>query len=225
MILLSYIVDEDYGFAPNPYWETLTLTTCKSPIRINAPKLKETHTDGFWIIGTGSIDVHLSAGSSKNYAGKLVFAMKVSKIMTLKEYDAFCTPLDSILHNKIPKRRKDFRRMVGDCIYRYPLKGKVPIQRPGLHCSDNIEDDLKGGYSLHSDDFYYFGANAVNIPVEFKSFLMKGQGYKRIEDEFLISDFIMWLKNLGFEKNSINGKPQLVHQIPDKFNNYTGLQL
>ena len=40
MVLLSYIVNEDYGFAPNPYWGMLTLTTCKSPIRRGVPRAR-----------------------------------------------------------------------------------------------------------------------------------------------------------------------------------------
>lgn len=188
MVVLSYIIKYDYGFAPNPFWETLTLTLCKSPIRIDAPKLKELHKE-LWIIGTGSVNVHRSDGSYKDYSGKLVFAMKVSEVLTLKDYDRYCITLNSTLKDKIPKKVADLRIQVGDCVYKYPVKGDSPIQRLGLHCSKHKEDDLKGKYSLHSDDFYYFGANAVSIPKRFDSLLMAGQGYKKNEDDVFISSF------------------------------------
>jgi hypothetical protein len=200
MVILSYIVESDFGFAPNPYWGTMTLTTCKSPIRCDAKRLCDLH-DEFWIIGTGSKNVHISDGSYKDYSKKLVFAMRISKILTLKDYDSYCIQTNSDLHDKIPKKSTDFKRMVGDCIYRYPIRGNDPIQRPGLHCPDHIEDDLKGKYSLHSNDFYYFGVNAVTIPNEFNDLIIAGQGYKKNEKEVLILSFLSWLRNVGFAKN------------------------
>jgi hypothetical protein len=217
MVLLSYIVKSDYGFAPNPYWGTLTLTTCKWPIRLEGQKLKELHKDGFWIIGTGSKEVVRSDGSTKDYSGKLVFAMKVSQVMSLKEYDRFCSQLNSPLKNKIPDKVKDLRIQAGDCIYKYPIIGENPLQRPGLHCSNDIQDDLKGDYSLLSTEFYYFGCNAITIPNTFDSLILNRKGYKKIEDQILITEFVDWLKSLDYDKSNIP-KPQLFHLVPKKFN-------
>ena len=47
MKLFSYVVARDYGFAPNPFFSTCTLATCK-------PKIRRTASVGDWIIGTGS---------------------------------------------------------------------------------------------------------------------------------------------------------------------------
>ena len=33
MHCFRYRMDHDYGFAPNPFWGTLTLATCKAQIR------------------------------------------------------------------------------------------------------------------------------------------------------------------------------------------------
>lgn len=49
MNCFRYKIEHDYGFAPNPFHGTLSLATCKGPIRQNK-NLKV----GDWIVGFGS---------------------------------------------------------------------------------------------------------------------------------------------------------------------------
>jgi hypothetical protein len=41
-----YVVDRDFGFAPNPFYGVLTLATCK-------PRIRSVASMGDWVIGVG----------------------------------------------------------------------------------------------------------------------------------------------------------------------------
>ena len=69
--LYSYVVRWDTGFAPNPFHGFCTLALCKPQVR-NAAEV------GDWIIGTGS--------KGNKLAGVLVYAMRVTEILTFNEY-------------------------------------------------------------------------------------------------------------------------------------------
>lgn len=210
MTLYSYIIAKDYGLAPNPFWGKMTLAVCKPGIRKHA-------TEGDWIIGTGVKNLSRANKAYVDFGGKLVFAMKVSDVVSMKEYDRICTASTTDLKNKIPTQDSDWRRMVGDCIYKYPLNGEIPMMRPGLHCSDDIERDLSGENVLMSDHFYYFGENAIQIDCRFKELLKHKQGHLKFENENLTNDFVVWLTGFGYERNSINGYPQLLNEISMAF--------
>lgn len=75
MKMMSYIIKDDYGFAPNPYGGFLTLATCKPAIRSSA--------------GVG--DILVATGSSTgDYENRLIYAAKVSRVIDMNEY--FETP-------------------------------------------------------------------------------------------------------------------------------------
>lgn len=77
--LFSYVVDHDYGFAPNPFGGFCTLAKCKyGSKRRNIVEMAEV---GDWIAGTGGADLRKSAGH-----GKLIYAMRVDEIIPLNEY-------------------------------------------------------------------------------------------------------------------------------------------
>ena len=82
MRLYSYIVARDYGFAPNPFYGTCSLATCKPLIR------RKANIDD-WVVGTGAADNGLT--------GHLVYAMKVTETMTFDDYFA-----DPRFHEKNP---------------------------------------------------------------------------------------------------------------------------
>jgi hypothetical protein len=77
--LYSYVVDHDYGFAPNPFGDFCSLAKCK--VRSNRRNILEMAEVGDWIAGTGGVDLRKSAGH-----GKLIYAMRVDEIISLKEY-------------------------------------------------------------------------------------------------------------------------------------------
>lgn len=81
--LFSYVVDHDYGFAPNPEGSLCSLARCKygTPERAN---LVEKAKVGDWIIGT--VGTKNSQGDSGVLVGGLLYAMEVTEKITLKEY-------------------------------------------------------------------------------------------------------------------------------------------
>lgn len=195
--IYSYVLRIDDGAAPNPFWGFCTLTICKPAIRRKAQI-------GDWIIGTGSKNSKLSDGKLHDFSNRIVYAMKVSDIKLLCEYDSLCT---NSLHDKIPIwKTQDWRRRVGDCIYDYS-KGILPIMRKGVHNEDDKRRDLSGVNSLISDCFYYFGSKAQLLPPELRVLIKKSQGHKKIENFELIRLFEKWI-NL-FEKNKMYADPQM----------------
>ncbi|MEX0727140.1 MAG: hypothetical protein WEB58_03995 [Planctomycetaceae bacterium] len=77
--LFSYVVDHDYGFAPNPFGGFCSLAKCKYGTRKR--NIVELADVGDWIAGTGGADYRKSAGH-----GKLIYAMRVDEIIPLNEY-------------------------------------------------------------------------------------------------------------------------------------------
>lgn len=95
----SYIVARDFGFAPNPFGGYCTLCTCKPLIRKNAQV-------GDWILGTG-------AKTRYDIAGRLIFAMQVSEILSFEEYWN-----DRRFQNKKPRFNGSLKQCFGDNIYK-----------------------------------------------------------------------------------------------------------
>jgi hypothetical protein len=78
--LFSYVVHHDFGLSPNPSGGFCTLAFCKFRRADGMPNVVELARVGDWIAGTGGKS-KLSAGH-----GKLVYAMKVTETMVLREY-------------------------------------------------------------------------------------------------------------------------------------------
>lgn len=144
-----YVVDRDFGFAPNPFHNICTLATCKPRIRSVARK-------DDWIIGMG--------GSRLKATGKCIFAMRVSRRITFNEY------WNNLLYrDKKPVRNGSMKMIVGDNIY-HQVDGNwqqlnshhsYPDGSPNPH---NVKNDTQTNAVLISDYFFYFGAAAIEIP-------------------------------------------------------------
>ena len=171
--LYSYIIKHDGGAAPNPFWGLCTLTICK-------PTIRRTARIGDWVIGTGSKNSKLSDGKIHDLSDSIVYAMKITGIKNLSDYDSYC---NNELKDKIPKWfSKDWRKRMGDCIYDYS-KGTNPTLRKGVHNDKNKKKDLSGQNSLISSHFYYFGEEARVLPKELKGIIKKSQGHLKIEND------------------------------------------
>lgn len=202
MKLYSYIVKYDYGLAPNPFWQQLTLNVCK-------PQIRKTAKKGDWIIGTGSKSVQDKNGGIIDYSGALVYAMKVTSVMTMAEYDNYCV---GPLRKKVPYFHKaDWRIIVGDSIYDYSASN-IPKLRKVIHKEKDRDTDLGGKNTLISTHFYYFGKGARKIPSQFNSIIKNEQGHLICEDVNLISEFESWLSE-NFELNKLYDDPQLSWKI------------
>ncbi|MBL7839644.1 MAG: hypothetical protein JNJ75_05860 [Cyclobacteriaceae bacterium] len=206
MRLFSYCIPTDDGAAPNPYWGVCTLAICK-------PVIRRVAEEGDWIVGVGSKNVN-----GKDYSGKLVYAMRVSNKMTLREYDIHC---QMVLKEKIPDViNNDYRRQVGDCIYEYENKGYEHRLRDSVHGPKNVDKDLRGVNVLMADQFYYFGNKAVELPPQFLILARQNQGHQSTRNQFIKSDFVQWLQKT-YEANKLYGEPQVkVNFAKDKNGNY-----
>jgi len=57
-----------------------------------------------------------------------------------------------------------------------------------------MDHDLSGKYVLISDDFFYFGKDAIEIPEKFWEIIKKGPGHKCNFSVILVNEFIEWLE-------------------------------
>lgn len=199
--LFSYVLRYDDGAAPNPFWKTCTLTICK-------PDIRRTATVGDWVIGTGSKNSKLKDGNTYDLSDSIVYAMKITKKLTLSEYDKYC---QKYLPNKIPKWfSRNFGMRMGDCIYDFS-NGEPPRLRKSIHTEENRKRDLRGKYSLLSKYYYYFGEEARPIPQELKHIIRRGQKHLVFDDPLLIIEFEKWISQ--FTKNKIYADPQLKYDF------------
>ena len=198
MTLYSYCLRYDDGAAPNPYWGICTLTICK-------PAIRRTARVGDWVVGLGSANSPVG-----DVSASVVYAMRISRKMTLTEYDTYCR---SSLRSKIPSwRHSDFRRWVGDCIYDYS-RGSPPRMRQGVHGPDNRKRDLGGRYALLSDYFYYFGDRLIPLPPSLEPIVHRTQGHKSIANDPFVDRFVHWIGTRGYEPKVLLGERQLKPQL------------
>ncbi|HOG20570.1 MAG TPA: hypothetical protein PKW37_09040 [Salinivirgaceae bacterium] len=208
--LYSYILRHDAGSAPNPFWGTCTLTICK-------PDIRRVASVGDWVVGTGSKNSRLKDGKSYDFSDSVVYAMKVTKKLTLEEYDKYCR---EHLVNKIPTvSNHDYPLCVGDCIYDYSTVNP-PILRKSVHNQGDVERDLSGGFSLLSEHFYYFGEEPRPLPQELRHIIKIGPKHKVINDQETIRKFEEWISK--FTKNKLYSQPQLKFEF-DKESSDNGI--
>jgi len=153
--LYSYVVDHDFGYAPNPVGGLCTLAYCKFS-QSGKRNLVEMAKIGDWIVGTG--------GKSRESAGhgRLIYAMCVSLKIPLFHY----------LYASQYAGRAD----------RFPEQPRT-----------------QGRYALVSNEFWYFGRNAIDIsripflhlPHQFEK---RGPGYRSRFPALFIADFEAWIR-------------------------------
>lgn len=177
--LYSYIVANDTGFAPNPFYGYCTLATCK-------PKIRETAQVGDWIVGTGS--------KRKGKAGYAVYAMRVTEIMTFDEYWN-----DPRFLDKRPNRQSSsLKEKAGDNIYYRAEKDDEWQQSESYHDCTHMEKDTRVNRVLISDDFVYWGGDGALMPLfNGESVCCSTQGHKCRFDGNVVRGFIEWVRSLG----------------------------
>jgi hypothetical protein len=177
-----YVVDRDFGFAPNPFHGYCSLATCK-------PGLRRTASPGDWVIGMG--------GGRLKATGRCVFAMLVTGKVTFDEY--WSNPL---YFDKKPVRNGTKRMMVGDNIYHYDFAVGAWQQADSHHSNSdgtvnehNLLTDTKSDKVLLSQHFLYFGREAPGV----SSKLLDEIGFKNRRNYRVIEadkcvDLIHWLQ-------------------------------
>lgn len=192
-----YVVDRDFGFAPNPFHGVCTLATCKPGIRKSAEI-------GDWVIGVG--------GTRLKATGRCIFAMRVGLKLTFDQY--WKNPDFS---DKKPIRNGSKKMLVGDNIYHRPSGQEGWVQENSHHSMAdgsinryNLNQDTKANSVLISDSFYYFGNSAPQIPSNLLSAMgyINQRNYRRFPFSGKQENLISWLKyNFGESENIINGDP------------------
>ncbi len=189
--LYSYVVRYDSGFAPNPFYGFCSLATCK-------PDIRRTASVGNWVVGSGS--------KSVGRGGFLVYAMRVTEILTFEEFNN-----DPRFEAKKPFRQGSRRQSCGDNIYYHDVDGISRLQRDSFHSRDDgsinyahLNKDTKTDRVLISNDFVYFGGQGPKIPEDLKSggsttVIHSGIGYSTFTDQQLIKAFEEWLASLRVE--------------------------
>ena len=188
MALYSYVLDHDFGFAPNPFFGACTLATCKPQIRARASLYD-------YVMGTGC--------AKRGRSGRLVYMMRIDEITT---YDAYW--VDERFRRKRPSFGRGVAHAFGDNIYHRNAEG-VWQQANSLHSfPDGTPNPLNRDHDTHSDkvligrEFVYFGGAGPMIPLEFRNWqgadVCGGRGYRRHFPEGLAESVIEWAMALGF---------------------------
>lgn len=196
--LFSYVVRDDAGSAPNPFWGVCTLVICK-------PRIRRAAQVGDWLVGTGPADSPVG-----DIRGKVVYAMQVTNKMPMHKYDKWA---QDNLPEKVPDPlNRDLRRWLGDAIYDF--NEDPPRIRPGsVHNDSNRQTDLNGEYALLSEHFFYFGNQPIALPEHLRGLVQRAQGHRSVSNAPYLEPFLDWLNGLGLQPNHLYGKPQLM-QLP-----------
>lgn len=191
-----YVVRYDFGFAPNPFGGVCTLACCMPVIRRTADK-------GDWLIGMGGKDLKAK--------GRCIYAMRVTGEMTFNEYwqsDQF--------RGKRPARNGSRKTMVGDNVYHTDPKTGEWLQENCVHSKPSGEQDQPN--TLHdtgtdrvliSEEFYYFGAEAPEVPAKLLDQIgyRNGRGHRVYQKEDC-QKLLHWIKAVaGSEANRVLGDP------------------
>lgn len=188
MRLHSYVLDHDYGFAPNPFHGVCTLATCK-------PGIREHAAVGDYVVGTGC--------AKRGRRGHLVYYMRVEEIVS---YDAYWSDLR--FTRKRPSMRGSKAQAFGDNIYhRDPATGgwrqanSLHSHRDGSPNPANVARDTKSTRVLISSDYAYWGGAGPRIPGQFRDFggvdVCAGRGHRNCFPDELRDGFIGWLRSLS----------------------------
>lgn len=100
---------------------------------------------------------------------------------------------------------------MGDCIYFDTGNTDLELRPHSIHDIYQRSRDQRGVNVLLSDDFYYFGENAVAIPSHLRRLIKKNQGHLIVEDIEILSQFEQWVRT--YEKNKLYGDPQTMHKF------------
>lgn len=191
--LFTYRIKHDTGFAPNPFGGTCTLVTCKPKIRLAA-------MPGDWIAAIAASNKEV--GKNRN---RLVYVMRVSKKLTMEEYDQ---QTQKGLKIKIADTSSnDPVKRVGDSIFDF--RHDPPKPRPSMHSHSpkTLAKDQRGGFALLSDHFYYFGDKAIELPDGMLAIFPQTQGHRSTANDEFLDGFIAWIEGLGFTPNTLVGQP------------------
>jgi len=171
--LCTYIVREDTGLAPNPFWGVCTLAVC-------TPNHQGTRLGQYdWIAGF--------LGKQRDY--RLVYAMEVDEILDLDDYFH-----DSRFAAKKPNLRGDWMERCGDNFYARDKDGNWIQHRNRFHLDARLkEQDTRYARVFIGKRFWYRGQLAEAVPKRFAS-LIGGRGARINHDPDLAENLVSWIQ-------------------------------
>jgi hypothetical protein len=201
MVLYSYVLDHDYGFAPNPFFGVCTLATCKPQIRARAAV-------GDYVMGTGC--------AKRRRSGRLVFMMRVDEITTYDTYWA-----EERFRRKRPTLDRATAHAFGDNIYHRNDDGVWQQENSFHSLPDGQPNPLNRDHDTHSDrvlvgqEFVYFGGSGPLIPDCFRNWegkdICAGRAYKRHFPTEMVDAVIAWGMGHGLGRR---GEPADWSRLP-----------
>lgn len=196
MKLLKYVMTTDAGLAPNPYGHVCTLALCTpnhSNSRLNV---------GDWIVGH----------SDKRWGRKLIYAMKVTHILSMEEY-----------FNECPDKRPDWKssereKLCGDNLYYKKECRWTRLPSPCHNTEKNFAQDVDKPVFIAKGDenFIYFGRGAKDIPNELEFLIQDRQGCSYVKDEEQIGKFIKRIESFGL-KGKVGEPRDPLPPKPDRY--------
>jgi len=170
--LCSYIVRDDTGLAPNPFWGYCTLAVCTPNHQGSRLKV------GDWIAGF--------LGKKRGY--KFLYAMEISEILGLDEYFR-----DPRFATKKPNLRGSWQERCGDNFYSRNVDGEWVQHRNRFHLDERLKkQDTKYARVFIGQRFWYCGRAADAAPAKYAP-LIGGRGARVNHDPALVSDFCAWV--------------------------------
>jgi hypothetical protein len=189
MQLCVYVVMQDYGFAPNPFFRYCTIAAC-TPNHRNMRLTK-----GDWLMGH----------ASKAVGQRLIYAMEVSEVL---DFDAYYT--DPRFQVKKPRFDRTWQEACGDNIYHRGRNGKWVQEPTWFHnYPEARSQDTQHPIVFISQNYYYFGENARTIPKRFAGLLWERCGCKCHRSE-KAEAFVEWLET-NFTPGVL-GNPRDLHK-------------
>lgn len=187
MALFSYVLDHDFGFAPNPFSGVCTLATCK-------PKIRDRAAIGDYVMGTGC--------AKRGRRGRLVYMMQVDEITDYDQYWA-----DDRFRRKRPATDRGIAHAFGDNIYHRDHSGAWQ-QADSFHSLPGGEPNpLNRDHDTHSEkvlighEFVYFGGDGPMIPDALRNWggidVCAGRSYKRHFPDGMAEAAVDWAMGLG----------------------------
>ena len=190
MKLLKYVITNDSGLAPNPFFGVCSLALC-TPNHMNANLLP-----GDWIVGH----------SSKATGHRLVYAMQLTKVLGMDEY-----------FNQFPEKHPNpygsIEQKYGDNMY-FRENGRWLRLPSAEHNSVESfrQDQGRRVYLAQGENhFWYFGAanplpDLSGFADQFPWLIQGQQGFGYIHDAERIPVFTTWLSSLG--QSGLRGQPR-----------------
>ncbi|NIZ18904.1 hypothetical protein [Entomospira culicis] len=199
----SYIVAQDNGYSPNPFWGVLSLPWCKPTMRTAIAKYNinnPNHT--LWLVGLTRKD--------KTGHNRVLYLAQISEILSHHDY-FFRYP------QKQPKLEPNLPHIfqVGDNVYQKDAQSTFTHKAiPSVHSNDEAmkKRDLSSPHVLLSFRYVYYGKQAPVLPENLQE-LTVGQGFKSNFSEELRASLQQYIDELNLTENLILAPP---HIWPDQ---------